>query len=42
MSSYFSERIAGYSILPSLVEYLRACFGNAVPMFFWVAIPELR
>ncbi|MGJ7538102.1 MULTISPECIES: hypothetical protein [unclassified Variovorax] len=35
MTSFFSERTAEYSILPTVVTYLRQRFGAAVPMYFW-------
>ena len=35
MTSFFSERTAEYSILPSVVTYLRQRFGAAAPMYFW-------
>ena len=35
MTSFFSERTAEYSILPTVVMYLRQRFGAAAPMYFW-------
>lgn len=35
MTSFFSERTAEYSILPTVVTYLRQRFGVAAPMYFW-------
>lgn len=35
MTSFFSERTAEYSILPTVVTYLRQRFGAAAPMYFW-------
>lgn len=35
MTSFFSERTAEYSILPTVVTYFRQRFGAAAPMYFW-------
>jgi hypothetical protein len=35
MTSFFSERTAEYSILPTVVTYFRQRFGAAASMYFW-------
>lgn len=37
MTSFFSERTAEYSILPTVITYFRYRFGAAAPMYFWAS-----